>query len=730
MAWKLPSLVEGITKLTKAWVEELVKKEEESSTAELGAERTRAEGAEGTNATAIATEKARAEAAEALGGEGVTPEAYEAKGNVKIVHDGAMAESSPNLKCATSKPFALGDVGKTVNVIGASRSRYVTTFVGTTEVGKTITLNAEELVKAEAVLLTSGKLLKGVVLTGSNGVSSEVEAINKGAKTLTLKNAATKAGSITITATTEWYPQTLVTTIKAYKSTGEVELNASATRTTSAAEVAFGTDDTKAMNEAAEAAAGKILQLKPGANYGILGSGAGAGAVKLQPGCTVEGYGATVTQFAVGNTEPNGNRGQTKGEGYLFGQKEGAVLCNGVTFYRVTSADEAIAYQGGASAVECAFENCRWRNGFSYAVKAWGGSTTRVNALRCEIEGYYGYELSPYGSMGISHAGKVGGELIVTDCYFHKCGLEEDFHQHCVYIYIPVALQVTGCRFNEHQGGRYITVNGFYEAGEESASEATKLASYAPAYFDVTACEFGGTITSGVACVMTNPLTNALFSNCFWRTPSNQLQIEGAASFTGCGFLSGTTGWLCGFGGSGNNSKYAYATFTGCTFSTAAGIFEVLNESLFTSIIIRLVGGEINVTQSAGSETYSAANLKKATLEAIGVNVRGTMKEPFRFYEGATLKLLSNHFEGVVHAAECGSATNTTLVMIGNGFDQTSSALATGSTPTKTVAYGNYGAKNYAKEGFFGGTPVERKAAGAETTKAIWERFKELGLCE
>jgi hypothetical protein len=81
--------------------------------------------------------------------------AYGAKGDGKIVHDGAMTASSATLACTTSTPFTAGDVGKSIIVRGAGPTgvtTLVTTISGFTDSGHvTLAASASTTVSATIV---------------------------------------------------------------------------------------------------------------------------------------------------------------------------------------------------------------------------------------------------------------------------------------------------------------------------------------------------------------------------------------------------------------------------------------------------------------------------------------------------------------------------------------------------------------------------------------------------
>lgn len=88
-----------------------------------------------------------------------TPTTYGAKGDGQLAADGAITSSSATLACATSRPFARGDVGKAIMVKGAGPagvSTLVTTISGYTDPGHvTLAAAAATTVSGATVLWAS-----------------------------------------------------------------------------------------------------------------------------------------------------------------------------------------------------------------------------------------------------------------------------------------------------------------------------------------------------------------------------------------------------------------------------------------------------------------------------------------------------------------------------------------------------------------------------------------------
>src|SRR5438128_2904081 len=214
----------------------------------------------------------------------VTASPFNAKGDTKTVTDGAMTSGSAILTCSTSAAFTAADVGKQISVMSASStamrlSTTVATFV-----------NATTITVATAPTLTT--TVQTVVVDGSQRATDGVTTANSTTVTsaTAVFTAADVGKAITFSAAAAI---ALNTTISAFTNSTTVTLAASATRTCSAVQVIYGSNDTAAFQSATTAALNKphAVVYVPEGNCLVAYSASGIGAIQLYSNTIFKGDG-------------------------------------------------------------------------------------------------------------------------------------------------------------------------------------------------------------------------------------------------------------------------------------------------------------------------------------------------------------------------------------------------------------------------------------------------------
>ena len=533
--------------------------------------------------------------------------------------------------------------------------------------------------KGDCKVLTGGKITSGKnVLTFTSAAFTSAD-VNKVINVV----GAVEAKAFNKSGTEEEFWQTLATTIKEYKSPTEVVLSANASKTTTAAVVVYGTNNTEAFTKAFKALGeigGGQLHLTRGSNYAALPSTSQAFTVPANT--IIEGYGSTVTALCAGASEPytkalsieNEISGGfcpsgTEGKGYvsLMAHKEGIVKVKGVTFWKVPSAEKVTAVAVGSSAEELSFEDCRWKNGFGFGMEC--SVAARVVMDRCEVEGVKVKTTNPFGSMGIlfDYSGE-GGELIISDTYFHGNGLEECIHDHCLYIYKGVAYDIKGCTFNKHGNGRYI-LGGYGGTSNENSA----------AFCQVTNCVFGKETECSIGAVQTNPYNTTNYVNCTFNMSKKAVQIEGNSVFTGCSFPHGQSA-SNPLVQAGEVKAAISATFIGCRFRTEGATAGTTgNENVFElgtpgatlkETSLKLIACEFTgIPESAFVVCYPHDENDSIRIEATNCGFAG--------YTGKTVPAFQA--QGEV------SGTKTLMRIIGCRFDSTLTSVINRNGSASTV---------------------------------------------
>lgn len=165
---------------------------------------------------------------------------YGAMGDGKVVTDAAMTAASGVLTSATAA-FTAADVGKFVMVSNAS-STAITLAVKIVAVNSTTSITVDRAAKAT----TSAQTWK--IDLGRSGTDAVTTNNSTTITSATGNFSATDVGRL-ITITTAGR-QALISTITSYQSATQVTLTDAATRTCTAEQLVFGTDDTSALSRA------------------------------------------------------------------------------------------------------------------------------------------------------------------------------------------------------------------------------------------------------------------------------------------------------------------------------------------------------------------------------------------------------------------------------------------------------------------------------------------------
>lgn len=431
---------------------------------------------------------------------------------------------------------------------------------------------------------------------------------------------------------------------------------------------ASGGDDTETIATAIEAAndVAGLVSFTPGEEYVMTPDASG---VSVGDGVRLQGNGATIR---CAENPTDGVR--------LFGIPNGA----SATFRDLrilgpaTWEDEAtfIAIETLDTTTGLRLEDCLIR-GFRYSIRGSADSETLWDLSGSEFDGGGVADgTDGFGAHGVVHSGGPGAAVHADNCHFHHFGnFNGDNLNHALYIYTSVSWRIKDCRFEDQQGGFYLTSFG-----------GTGDAEYA--IFEDNYC---APMTDNFIAIQTNPTVHTLVRGTTFAMGRRGIVVQGDCTIEDCTFTGDGEGdfWQLEIT---DASDYTVAV-NGCRFLGSNNITDVLIQ---TGSAIKVNFSDCVFETNSDRAIHLDPDSTDAVVSVDGCTFLGTDDTAGIYAAGGNLQVHNNRFYNAgrgIHTTD--SDAPDFLAFSHNDFSQGGSSVRFGAEPTDWEAHDNYGSVGF-----------------------------------